>query len=276
VPMAGFDATFRRMIFSLLGSGIAMGALVSVGLALLAFYFVLKPAQKQLVEASQLAASGRIAADVVHEINNPLGIIISRAELILDEQDLPEQVEEDVRVIRHNAGRVAAYTKGLLSFARPFSGNPEKVDLNQVVQETLGFFSKQLDKRGISLSSELHPSGPRAWAQRAQLQQILLNLIGNARDALKDGGNICVRTGMANNHQIFLEVADTGCGIAREELGKIFDPFYSTKGECGTGLGLAMCQSLVKENGGKITVASEPGIGSTFRVTLPGSLKDQS
>jgi signal transduction histidine kinase len=275
MPMAGFDTTFRRLVIGLMAGGIAMGTFASVALALLLYVFTLRPAQNQLVQSSQLAAAGRVAADVAHEINNPIGIISSRAELILLENELAETVVEDLQVIKHNAARVADYTRGLLSFARPFSGNREKLDLNHVVVETSTFMEKQLNKRGISVVRDLSSRPPKVWAQKAQIQQVLLNLIANAKDSLAGEGRIVLRTGQVSNHQVFLEVEDNGCGIKPEDLPRVFEPFYSTKGASGTGLGLAVGKTLVEENGGKITVQSNPSQGTVFRITLPGSLVDE-
>ncbi len=272
VPMNSFDLTFRNLVVGLLMGGIVTGIVVCAVLVLIVYFRLLKPAQTQLLQSSQLAAAGRVAADVAHEINNPIGIISSRAELILLENHFPQEIVEDLQVIKQNAARVADYTRSLLSFAKPFNGISEKVDLNQVVHETVAFMEKQLGKQGISVVQVLSGSVPRVWAQKAQIQQVLLNLIGNAQDALDTGGTITLRTGQANSHQVYFEVTDNARGIPPEELSKIFQPFFSTKGDKGTGLGLTLCQRLVSENGGKITTESKPGRGTTFRVVLPGSM----
>jgi len=231
-------------------------------------------------QAEKLAALGTLAAGLAHELNNPIGIISSRAELMLLETEadpLPPDVAEDLRVIHRHAQRVAKIAQGLLSFARHSAGERGRVDLNQVVEETLLLAEKMIVKDGVTLQRALTPGLPPIWGDANALQQVVMNLVTNARDAVKGGGEISVETSAVTEplDGVQLVVRDSGPGIPPEILPKIFDPFFTTKAE-GTGLGLSISYGIVREHQGTVDVQSVPGRGTTFVLTFrsaqPGDL----
>lgn len=274
VPMAKFDATFHTMAYKLLAGGVLMGIFLSLSLVLILHFTFVKPAQKQLIRASQLAAAGHVTAAAAHEINNPLSIISSRAELILEEGDISEQVKEDVEVIRQSADRVTGYMHGLLSLARPrVSGKPEKIMINQLLDESVFLLEKQLEKSGIILKREYAEPSPLIWGRGESLKQVFFNLLANAQDALTKGGVITLRTGQREN-QVSIDIIDNGKGISPQDLKHIFDPFFTTKKAQGTGLGLSISQKLVHENHGRIEVQSTLEQGTHFKILLPAYLSE--
>jgi PAS domain S-box-containing protein len=224
-------------------------------------------------QAERLAALGTLSAGLAHELGNPIGIISSRIELMLMEaesQELPGDLQADLRVLHRHAQRVARVAQRLLSFARHSPGERRLVDLNHVVEETLLLLEKQVTKEGITLLRSLARNLPPIEGDANALQQVVLNLLTNAREAMTDGGEIRIETGTVADRPgwLCLAVSDTGPGIPLEELPKIFDPFYTTKPE-GTGLGLSVSYGIVRDHQGTIDVQSEPGKGTTFVLTFP-------
>jgi PAS domain S-box-containing protein len=225
-------------------------------------------------QAEKLAALGTLAAGLAHELNNPIGIITTRAELMLldaEPKGLPADVVEDLRVIHRHSQRVARIAQGLLSFARSPSGQPGRVDLNRVVDETLLLVDKTIVKEGVWIRRALTPDLPPIWGDGNALQQVVMNLLTNARDAVKAGGEIFIETGLAAEPPggVQLIVRDTGPGIPPEVLPRIFDPFFTTKAE-GTGLGLSISYGIVRDHRGTVDVRSAPGEGTTFVLTFRG------
>jgi len=223
--------------------------------------------------AERLAALGTLAAGLAHELNNPIGIISSRIELMLLDADatgLPEPVAEDLRVIRRHAERVARIAQGLLSFARHTPGQREGVDLNTLVQDTVLLAEKQFMKDGVAVEMALDASLPLVEGDASSLQQVVLNLLVNARDAIDGAGRIRIETVTVPGPPPAsrLVVADTGRGIAHADLPRIFDPFFTTKSR-GTGLGLSITHGIIREHGATIDVESAPGRGARFAITFP-------
>jgi PAS domain S-box-containing protein len=226
-------------------------------------------------QAERLAALGTLAAGLAHELGNPIGIISSRIELMLMEaepQRLPAELQEDLRVLHRHAQRVARVAQRLLSFSRQRPGERRPVDLNHVVEETLLLVEKQVTKEGIRMRRSLAQDLPPLWGDDNALQQVVLNLLTNAREAMAEGGEIRIETGTVTDRPgwLRLTVQDTGPGIPLEALPKIFDPFYTTKPE-GTGLGLAVSYGIIRDHQGTIDVRSEPGKGTTFILTFPSA-----
>ena len=224
-------------------------------------------------QAEKLAALGTLSAGLAHELNNPIGIISSRIELMLMEaesQELPAEVRADLEVLHRHAQRVARIAQGLLSFARRSPRERGPVDLNRVVEETLLLVEKQMSKEGIKVGARLDRTLPPLLGDANALQQVVLNLLTNAREAVAAGGQIRIETSPAPGRPGWgrLTVADTGRGISAEELSKIFDPFYTTKAE-GTGLGLSVSYGIVRDHQGTVDVRSEPGKETTFVLTFP-------
>jgi signal transduction histidine kinase len=223
--------------------------------------------------AERLAALGTLAAGLAHELNNPIGIISSRIELMLMDAagtGLPEAIAEDLRVIHRHAQRVARIAQGLLSFARNAPGERTRVDLNRLVQDTVMLADRQMLRQGIELRIDLDPTLPPLMADAGALQQVIVNLLMNARDAIEGAGTVTIATATVDvpAPAVRLTVTDTGGGIDPDKLPLIFDPFFTTKPR-GTGLGLSITHGIVRDHGATIDVESRPGEGSRFVVTLP-------
>ena len=221
-------------------------------------------------QAERLAAVGQLAAGIAHEVNNPVGIMSSRIELMLieaEEHGLPEAVVADLRVLHRQAMRVTDIAAKLLTFARETPTARQPVDLNAVVRDALALVERQLEHKGIRVECHWATRLPLVLGHANALQQVALNLLTNAGQALGDHGTIRVVT-TAGDDRVTLEVADDGPGIPPAVLAHVFDPFFTTKSS-GTGLGLSVTYGIVQDHGGAIDARSEPGHGATFTVTLP-------
>jgi PAS domain S-box-containing protein len=256
---------------------------VRTGEGVQALAFVTDITQRRAMEratrqAERLAALGRLSAGIGHEVNNPIGIILSRIEImLLDAQalPLPGKVAEDLRVLHRHAQRVAGIAQGLLSFARESSGTRRPLDLNDLVEETLLLVEKEVARAGITIRRAFVPELPPVLGDSGALQQVVLNLVTNARDALGGGGEITLETSLVADRPgaARLIVRDTGPGISPDILPKIFDPFFTTKSE-GTGLGLSISYGIVRDHKATIDVESRPGEGTAFILTFPSMAED--
>jgi signal transduction histidine kinase len=228
--------------------------------------------QRAARQADKLAALGTLSAGIAHEINNPIGIITSRVEVMLleaEEEGLPAEVRKDLDVILRHARRVATITQGLLSFARQSSGTRKPVNLNQVAEEIVQLARKDMSRARVEVTLKLDETLPNITADANAIGQVLLNLLTNARGAMADGGEITIETShLAAARAVRVAVRDTGRGIPPEILPRIFDPFFTTKPE-GTGLGLSISHAIVHDHHGTLDVRSEVGKGSTFTLTFP-------
>lgn len=239
----------------------------------------LKRTQRQLIYSERLAAAGRLAANLTHEINNPTGIILSRLEwLLLDasEKELPEEVVKDLLVIKKHTERIAQTTRGLLSFSRRTKNETALVDLENLIKETVVWLERQFSRKDIVIVLNLSPL-PLINGNKDQLEQVLVNLLTNAKDALPEGGQITITTRhhTEKNH-VQIDIEDNGTGIPEEMMNTIFDPFFSTKEkELGTGLGLPISLTIMKEHGGFLRMESTPHEGSCFSMILPCAPKNQ-
>jgi signal transduction histidine kinase len=234
--------------------------------------------QRELIHAEKLATIGEMLAGLAHEINNPLNIMMSKIRLILKDlrgvNATPELVR-DLLVIDKNISRMGGIVRSLLAFARKSNSEPAPLNLNTVISETLLLVEKPFAKMNIFFEQALDPSLPRISGDSNQLQQVFLNLLSNARDAMQRGGRIWVRTFSLNHEGLWvaLEVRDSGHGIPPEIMGRIFAPFFTTKGTReGAGLGLAVSYGIVKSHGGSIQVESQPAQGATFTLKFPAKV----
>ena len=223
-----------------------------------------------MLQQERLASLGLLAAGVAHEINTPLTGISSFAQLLMEgesaqaRRDMLEKIEAQTQ-------RASGITRSLLNLARPEETSLEDLDLNQAVTEVLPLFEPQVRRGAIRLESGLCEAPLPVRGNRGKLQQVLLNLLLNARDAVGDEGLITVTT-RRRGRVVVLEVADTGGGITEEDLPRIFDPFFTTKDRGkGTGLGLSISFGIVNEHGGQIRVQSPAGGPTRFRVELPAA-----
>ncbi len=231
----------------------------------------LREAQTQLVAADKLASVGRLAAGVAHEINNPLTGVLTYATFLLKRIGDDSASREDLEVIVRETKRCREIVRNLLDYARQSPPHRQQVSLEDIVRHAAGIVQNQLAKHQAALHLELAGDLPPVTVDGNQIEQVLVNLLLNAADALGDaGGQITVRTRRDGPRGVALEVEDTGCGIPAADVPRIFEPFFSTKGTRGTGLGLAVTWSIVARHQGTIEVDSTPGRGSRFTVRLPG------
>jgi signal transduction histidine kinase len=232
--------------------------------------------QQALLQTEKMASLGQMAAGVAHELNNPLTAIDAYAQLLLfklksGESIGPENLQRVERIME-NSDRIRNLVKNLLSYARPSPETSLPLNVNAVIEESLVFCEHDLRKRSIAVVKRLSEALPRIHGNKTQLQQVFVNLITNAIHAVgESGGEIVLETtGQAENVRV--AVSDNGCGIQRQDLDRIFEPFFSTKevGE-GTGLGLPIVLTILEKHNGSIQVTSEPGRGTTFQIAFPPS-----
>lgn len=231
--------------------------------------------ERELVRTERLAAVGKMAAMITHEVRNPLSSIALNTELLEEEmRHLPDEQQAEslalCRAITKEIDRLTALTEEYLQFARLPKPKLQQLDINPIVRGLVEFERRQLVARGVKLHADLAETLPPVRVDDSQLRQALLNLVRNAADELEQrdgGGNISVSTRATSSH-VEIRVVDDGPGIPEELAPRLFDPFVSGK-KGGTGLGLALTQQIMLEHGGSITVDSEPGKGATFLVSLP-------
>jgi hypothetical protein len=232
--------------------------------------------EEQLQHTEKMASVGLLAAGVAHEVNTPLAGISSYTQLLrgqLDESDPRQQVLEK---IEKQSFRAAKIINGLLNFSRSSGTEFDRVDVNKVLADVLALVEHQLDGSRIRVRRELAEALPAVRGNENRIQQVFFNLILNARDAMPSGGWLTLRT-HADDETVVVEVRDTGHGIRREHIRRIYDPFFTTKGiGKGTGLGLSVSYGIVQEHGGAIFVESDPGQGTTFQVALPAHVAPEA
>ena len=226
--------------------------------------------EEQLQQAEKLSSIGLLAAGVAHEINTPLTGISSYTQMLLGMIPPTDPKHALLEKIQRQAGRAAGIVNNLLNFSRTGSAAEfGPVDIHRVLDDTLQLLEPQLRKGQIEIERRYREGLPPAWGNAGKLQQVFTNLLLNARDAITDGGRITLTTGEEDG-VVVIEVADNGIGIAPEDLPRIYDPFFTTKGiGIGTGLGLAVTYGIVQEHAGRISVESAIGRGTTFRLMLP-------
>lgn len=227
--------------------------------------------------AEKLAAVGRLAAGVVHEINNPLATISACAEALerrveegsFEGSDAADDLAEYLGLIKSEAFRCKSITTGLLDFSRLRSGDRHPLDVADILRSSANLISHQKRGENIEIRIEAEPDLPMVKADSGQIQQAIIALGTNAIDAMPGGGVLTFRAS-ADHNRVTIEVEDTGVGIAAEDLSKIFEPFFTTKevGE-GTGLGLAVCYGIITDHGGRLSVRSNLDRGTTFTIALP-------
>jgi PAS domain S-box-containing protein len=224
--------------------------------------------EQQLFESEKLAAVGRLAASIAHEVNNPLEAIKNALYLMQTGSDF-DQNSRFLEIARKETERVSHIIRQMLGFARR-PGEVDWVDVNQLLEETVVLLEKKMRQQRIGITKQLDPSLPRIRARADQLRQVFLNLIINAQQAIAGEGEIQISTAryeQALQPSIIVQLSDSGVGIAEDDLARIFDPFFST-GKKGTGLGLWVTQDIVRQHGGRIEVSSDIGSGTVFTIVL--------
>jgi signal transduction histidine kinase/CheY-like chemotaxis protein len=229
----------------------------------------LKHTQAQLVQSAKLAAIGELAANVAHEINNPLTTVLGFASYLAERVPAEDPMREELKLIQEEAGRARDIVRDLLDFSRQHEFSPEPADLNNVLERTVAMVKRQRGLKRVTVSEQYATGLPLVEVDVSRIKQVFLNIINNALYAMADTGTLTIRTATDDGH-VKVDFADTGGGIAPEHLDRIFDPFFTTKPEVsGTGLGLSVSLGIVQTHGGTIEVKSAPGQGATFTVTLP-------
>jgi C4-dicarboxylate-specific signal transduction histidine kinase len=237
----------------------------------------LRDKQEQLVQAGKLATLGELTTGVAHELNNPLnniGLFIGNAtdQLRIGLSD-PDRIEHELEKAMEQVRKATSIISHLRTFGRAAPVSVERVDVDEVIERSLSLMQEQLRLRAIEVELDLCADELIVLGNAIQLEQVFINLLTNARDALEEAAEKTIRIGTASDgKEIRIAFADTGCGIAPEVEQRIFDPFFTTKEVgTGTGLGLSITYSIVKEHGGEITVSPEPEGGARFVIVLPVS-----
>jgi two-component system NtrC family sensor kinase len=238
----------------------------------------LREAQAHLIQSEKLASLGKLAAGVAHEINNPLGGILIYSHLLLEDLNRDSPYYENLEKIVKETTRCKDIVKGLLEFARPKDPEATSTNVNELLNKSLSFVESQSLFQNIRVEKQYSPDLPLIVADSAQLQQVFMNIILNAADAMQGEGRLTLRTSLSSGGEdLIIDFTDTGPGIKEEDMKKIFDPFFTTKevGH-GTGLGLAICYSIIRKHQGTIEVQSTFGKGATFTIVLPvaGGVED--
>jgi PAS domain S-box-containing protein len=229
--------------------------------------------EDQLVQSEKLSSIGLLSAGVAHEVNTPLAVISSQAQMLSKQMPPDDPRAKTVDKIVKQSFRASEIVNSLLKFSRVSGSDYSEIDLNRVIEETLSLVDPMLRASRITLNAQLAPSLPPVYGNAGKLQQVFMNLILNARDAMPRGGELTLAT-ESENSTVLVEVTDNGVGIPADHLNKIFDPFFTTKGTSrGTGLGLAVTYGIIREHSGKIDVESTAGKGTTFRLEIPAARK---
>jgi signal transduction histidine kinase len=233
--------------------------------------------ERHLIQSERMSLAGQMVSAVAHEVAAPLSVVANIAEMLRLDAAPASPLAGDLGKIITQARRIAEMMRSLLDFVRQAPAQYTAVDLGRLTQETLELMSYELRRARIDARLEVIPDTPPVWGDRGQLQQVLLNLLTNAMQALESGGRITIHIGSDEGrrnepHSVALIMEDTGPGIAPEALGRILDFFFTTRGGAGgTGLGLAITRQIVEGHHGRITAENINGGGARFSITLPAA-----
>jgi len=229
----------------------------------------LRQTQEQLLQSERLAAMGRLTSQIAHELNNPLYGIMNTLELMKTEIPPESKRRRILEMALSETIRLTEMLRKMLSFSKPEEEERQPADINNLLDEILLLHEKQLREHSIRISTSFEEGLSTVYASKNQLRQVFLNMISNARDAMPDGGTLTVKTGVEGKN-VQVEISDTGTGIRKENLSKIFDTFFTTKDSVkDVGLGLSVCYGFIKDHGGDIKVESEWGSGTNFKIIIP-------
>ena len=240
----------------------------------------LEESQEQLIRAEKLTSLGQLAASIAHEINNPLAGVLVYTQLlskkVAGDAFKKEEALSYLSKMETEISRCSRIIRNLLDFARQTEPMLRLVDVNQVIEQVLAMVGHQAQLQNVEVAKEVSPSLPKVMADFDQLQQIFTNLALNAIQAMPEGGRLTVRSSAVDS-EVRVDVQDTGCGISKENMGKLFTPFFTTKVKGkGVGLGLAVAHGIIERHKGRIKVQSEVGKGTTFSVYLAGHNDEKS
>jgi two-component system, NtrC family, sensor kinase len=229
--------------------------------------------QARVAQSERLASLGMLAAGVAHEINNPLGGIFALTGLTLEDLPPGDPNRENLEEVLKQTGRCRDIVRGLLEFARHSETSTSPLEVDRILEATLSLLARQAAFFNITVVRNYAPDLPPVLANQSELQQVFMNILVNAVQAMRERGTLTITTRLNPEDQgVEVSIADTGCGIPPEKLGQVFDPFFTTKASGqGTGLGLSIAYGIVTSQGGAISVASEVGRGTTFTVRMPAS-----
>jgi signal transduction histidine kinase len=229
----------------------------------------LEQAYAELVHKEKLSALGRMAAGVVHEVLNPLSVVVGRLNMVLRHSDLADKSRRSVEVASEQTRRAAAILENLRDVSRQRPPQHTAIDMDGLIDQSLELLAPEFRQRGIEIHRLSPVDLPAFEADADQLAQVMLNLCKNAAEAMPEGGTLTLESAV-DEGRLILRVADSGSGIAPEHLEKLFEPFFTTK-ETGTGLGLAICQGILEVHGGTIKAKNNQGKGAVFEISLPYS-----
>lgn len=234
-----------------------------------------KERTRQVIQMEKLSAVGEMMGEISHQLNNPMVGVVNYAQLAMRKIKKGVLPEKELETIEKAGSECKDIIQRLLAFYRHSYYEPVKTDINKLIEETLQLIGKQLSVKNIKIKADYSKKLPDAMIDQALMKQVFFNIINNARQAMPDGGDLAIKSYLANNvgrEELCIEFSDTGSGIKKENLDQIFSPFFTTKGkEEGTGLGLSVAREIVVKHGGGIEVESEEGKGTTFYVKLPVS-----
>jgi two-component system NtrC family sensor kinase len=233
--------------------------------------------QVRVAQSERLASLGMLAAGVAHEVNNPLGGILALTALTLEDLPADHPDRHNLEVVVRQTERCRDIVKGLLDFSRQSDATMEQLEINAVLDQTLALVGQQASFLNVKVVRDLTPDLPPVTGDRSQIQQVILNILVNAVQAMGERGTLTLTTHPgAGGREVEIRIADTGCGIPPDVIDRIFDPFFTTKqGGQGTGLGLAIAYGIVTRHRGHISVQSEVGRGTTFTIRLPAARNEQ-
>jgi len=230
-----------------------------------------KQAEAQLIQMVKLSAMGEMAGGLAHELNSPLCGLLPMIEKYRNEAKEGTKEKMELSLMLRACEHMARIVRDFGSFFRKPKSEFYELDLNEVIENTLSFSTGSIRKKGIQIIKEYEDALPRVRGEMTALQQVVLNMVSNAGDAMPDGGRLIIKTGVSeDNKYAVMEFIDTGAGIHKNDLKKIFDPFFTTKrlGK-GVGLGLSLSHTIIQKHGGEIAVESKPGKGTKIRISLP-------
>lgn len=229
--------------------------------------------QQEILAAERLKATERLASEIMHELNTPLGGILMYSHLLLDDMPKGDPCRENVVKINKLAHRCKIIVQGLLDFSNQKIPELGPVHVNRILRDVMGFMEDHVLFKGISIQTHFDPALPRVIGDENKLEQLFMNLIINAGESMEGRGTLTLRTEFTlDTNEVRIECSDTGRGIAEEHMRRIFEPFFTTKRRVkGTGLGLSISHGIVELHGGNITVESHTGRGATFTIHLPYS-----
>lgn len=234
-------------------------------------------ARNKIMESERLALIGQLAANVAHELNNPLQGIVTYSHLLLERVSSENSATSSAQKIVTQANRCRDIIRGLLDFSRQRKPDTTVCDINSVLDECVSLLENQASFHNIQTVKELEDGLPMILVDPSQMQQVFINIIINAAEAMEEGGQLTLKTRFDPNDEfVEIDISDTGHGIPEENMEKLFDPFFTTKDVGhGTGLGLAISYGIIKEHQGTISVESEVDKGTTFQIRLPKQVMEE-